>query len=81
VIGEKLMQDLMESSTYREAVEMGELKSKYQALLKILKWKFPKISKDLEKQLQEIHSLERLDKLMDCALASNSVKDFENHLK
>jgi predicted transposase YdaD len=47
VIGEKLMKDLMESATYRELVETAQLKAKRDDLLRILRGRFRKVSKEL----------------------------------
>jgi hypothetical protein len=75
VIGEKLMQDLMESETYREAVEMGEKK----ILLKVLKGKFGDIPQALQDKLSNI-TVEDLDILAEKIGTIRSLKEFKKIL-
>ena len=81
VIKEKLMLDLRQSETYRKMAEMeqrtGEMMKAREALVKILNRLFGQISPELQKQLEVIRSVKRLDTLIDLALASNSLEDFQ----
>jgi predicted transposase YdaD len=77
VIKERLMQELMESETYRKVAKTGESKAKREDLFKILKRLFGQIPPELQKQLEGFRSLKKLDTLVDLALASSSLEDFQ----
>lgn len=85
VIKEKLMQELMQSKTYQKVAEMerrtGKLEGEVAALCKILYQRFGKIPAKLQKQLNAIRSVEELDRLIDIALASNSLSEFKSQVK
>lgn len=80
VIEEKLMLDLMQSETYRKMAESaqknGEVKGEVKALLKILKRMFGPIPPTLQKQIEEIKSVKKLDTLIDTVLTSTSLDEF-----
>lgn len=75
VIGEKLMQDLMESATYREAVESGEKK----ILLKVLKGRFGEVPQELQNKFSSI-AVEDLDMLAEKVGNLRSLKEFKKIL-
>lgn len=75
VIGGKLMQDLMESETYREAVEMGEKK----LLLKVLKGKFGEIPQALQDKLCNI-AIEDVDILAEKIGTIRTLTEFKKIL-
>ena len=81
VIKEKLMLDLRQSETYRKAAETGEIKAKREALVKILNRLFGQISPELQKQLEVIRSVKKLDTLIDLALASTSLEEFQTQME
>ncbi len=80
LIGEKLMKDLMESVTYREAVEKGEEKGKKESLYNVLKARFQKIPKDLKEKLNDIPN-DSLDEVIEEAATLKTLKEFEISLK
>ena len=81
IVGEKLMQDLMQSETYREAVEAGEVKGEMKALLMILIQRFGNIPKKLQEQLQKTESIEKLNTLLGSAIACASLDEFKAQMK
>lgn len=82
IIGGKLMEDLMESATYREIFESGEEKARREDILKILKSRFKEGSfASIEKKIQSIKSNEKLDSLFDSTLAVSSLEEFETVLE
>lgn len=80
VIGEKLMQDLMESSTYREAVELGEKMAKKKDILKALQIKMGNISQEIKDNLSMVSLVEDLEALFEKALTVKTLKEFEKAL-
>ncbi|MEK7486768.1 MAG: hypothetical protein AABZ60_20790, partial [Planctomycetota bacterium] len=76
LMGEQLMKDLMESVTYREAVESGQRDS----IFKVLKARFQKIPKDLKEKLNDI-SNDSLDQVIEEAATLKTLKEFETSLK
>jgi predicted transposase YdaD len=85
VIKEKLMQELMLSETYRKVTEAGEVKGESKAkredLFKILKRLFGQIPPELQEQLEGIRSVKKLDTLIDLALASTSLDEFQTQME
>ena len=85
VIKERLMLDLMQSETYRKVAESeqktGEVKGEVKALLKILRRMFGQIPPELQKQLEGIRSVKKLDTLIDLALASTSLDEFQTQME
>lgn len=79
IMKEKVMQDLMQSKTYHKMAEeermRGKLQGKLEDLLNILSRR-DKVSKKLQKRLQAIQSLEKLDNLIDIALTTESLAEF-----
>jgi predicted transposase YdaD len=81
IVGEKLMKDLMESVTYREAVELERRTTKLAALTKILRKRFGNLISGLEEHLRTIESPEKLDSLIDLALDCSSLEEFKAQVK
>lgn len=81
VIGEKLMKDMMESATYREAVEQGEEIKARKAILKAIKLRFKKSSKQLEDRLKLVKREKDLDLLFDTAVMTQKFGEFEEVLE
>jgi predicted transposase YdaD len=82
VIRRKLMQELMESKTYQEMAEAVKVESKLEYLLKVLETRFTqKLPKKLQKQLKDIQSLEKLDRLFELAIKSASIAEFAAEVK
>jgi hypothetical protein len=81
MIGEKLMEELMMSGTYKEIFEKGEEKGEEKAekrsILKILKTKFKKEFPQMEEKLNSIEGLNELDLLVERAVLANSIEEFE----
>jgi hypothetical protein len=77
-IGEKLMEDLMESETYREAVELGEKKS----IIRVLKARFKveEVPSPIKGKLDFVKIIEDLDILVDKAALVETLEEFENDL-
>lgn len=77
LIGEKLMEELMMSGTYKEIFEKGEEKAIKRNILKILKVKFKKEFPQIEEKLNSIEGLKELDILVEKAALANSIEEFE----
>ena len=73
IIGERLMQDLMQSETYRETIEIGVKKS----ILKVLQARFDAMPEKFEDKLNMIASTENLDLLLEKAATVQALKEFQ----
>ena len=76
------MDELMESATYREIFESGKISGEEKVcrehILKNLKRRFKVASAPaIEKKLQEIKSIEKLDSLFDKSYDVDDLKEFE----
>ena len=63
VIGDRLMQDLMQSATYREAVEAGKVEGEIKGFLKALSWISADLAKKYENEVKAVKTEEELEKI------------------
>lgn len=67
VIGGKLMQDLMQSKTYREAVEVGKtegkIEGKIEELLKVLSWTSLELSEKYEVEVKSVRTIKEFERI------------------
>lgn len=84
MIGDKLMEELMQSGTYKEIFEKGEEKGEERAekrsILKFLRTKFKKEFPQIEEKLNLIMELAELDFLVEKTAIVNSIEEFESAL-
>lgn len=84
MIGEKLMEELMQSGTYKEIFdkgkETGAEEAEKRSILRILKTKFKKELPEIEEKLKKVTSVKELDLLVDKAVLLDSLEEFENVL-
>lgn len=79
-IGEKLMKDLMESATYREAVEQGKEIKAREDIEKLIRFKFNEVSKQLKEKMELLKTEKELDLLFEKAAKAHILSDFEEAL-
>lgn len=77
MIGEKLMEELMMSGTYKEIFEKGEEKAGRRHILKFLRTKFKKDFPQIEEKLNSVEGLNELEILVEKAALANSIEEFE----
>jgi predicted transposase YdaD len=85
LLGAKLMEDLMESPAYREAVEFGErkgelkgeVKGEQKSIQKFLEARFQKLPSVLLEELSQIQNLEKLEYLVKQAAVVKTLSEFQ----
>lgn len=84
MLGEKLMEELMQSGTYKEIFEKGKETGAEEAekrtILRVLRARFKKEFPQIEEKLKMVEDSKDLDSLADKAALANSIEEFENVL-
>lgn len=77
LIGEKLMEELLESKTLQSIKNQGKEEQLQDDILKVLKARFKKVPKNLKEKIMEVHQIKKLNVLFDEALNIETLSQIE----
>lgn len=79
-IGEKLMEELLESKILQSLEEKGKKEKAKENLIKLLRYRFKRIPKETKSKINELENVKELDSLFDKAFQIENLKAFEKLL-
>jgi len=63
-----------------KGMELGVIKTKQEALIRLLNIRFDTISREITKKIKSIRKVERLDMLFDQAVKASELREIESEL-
>lgn len=66
----------MAEATYQQGIEQGETRAKQEALLKLLRHRFPSVPDSVITRVRTLDSLVELDALFEKGLTAESLEEF-----